>query len=55
MRKPPWWWPIQPRDAFPVVLSVAVLLLFLMACTYATAHIVVAVMAHIRHAWNHPS
>jgi hypothetical protein len=54
MWKPPWWWWLQIRDLVPVIVCVLLVAGFLYLSAVLAAHLVNAVMGHIRHALNHP-
>ena len=54
MQRPPWWYWLQWRDLVPVLVSTLVLVGFLTIVSVASAHIVLSVMRHIEHAWDHP-
>jgi hypothetical protein len=55
MRRPPWHWWFQLRDIIPVLLGLIIVIGFLVGATVLTAHLLVALMSHIRDAWNKPS
>lgn len=52
--RPAWfhWW--QLRDIAPVLICALILCAFLGICAVAVAHLLIAVMAHVRHALHHP-
>ena len=54
MQRPPWWYWLQWRDLVPVLLSTLVLVGFLTVVSVVSAHIVLSVLRHIEHAWDHP-
>jgi hypothetical protein len=54
MKRPPWWYWLQLRDLLPVLLALIIVIGFGMAVTVFGAHLLVAVMSHIRDAWNKP-
>jgi hypothetical protein len=55
VRRPPWYWWLQLRDIVPVLLCVLILAGFAIGVTVATTHVLLAVLSHIRDAWNKPS
>ena len=54
MRRPPWWYWLQLRDLFPVLVALTIVVGFALVVTVAGAHALTVVLSHIRDAWNKP-